>query len=195
MPTRASPPRPRRLIVVLGGTNSPSGRLASMSVRRLRGALALFRTAPDPGMIAFGLTGGHGAHFNTSPQPHWWYCRRWLLRHGVPAQQIRFATASSRTPEDAQLTGYALRNFTPGKIELVTSDFHARRTRMAFAHFLPGWRLRLHRTPCLRTFPPGRQQELRAHETRRMRSYLSEGIPALPRARLRRGVVTLAGQC
>jgi hypothetical protein len=154
----------------------------------------VFRAARDPDSIAFGLTGGHGAHFNTGRRPHWWYCRRWLLRHGVHAKQILFAVASSRTPEDAQLTSHALRDFNPGRIELVTSDFHARRTQVAFAHFLPNWRLRLHRSPCLRTFSPRRQQELRAHEARRVHAYLSDGVPTLPRARLGRGVVTRPGQ-
>lgn len=175
--------------MILGGTNSRTGRLSSMCVRRLRCALALYRTDRERPAIAFILTGGHGEHFNTSRRPHWWYLRRWLLRYGVPSVQIRFGLASGSTPEDVQLLGHVLRNSPPRRLDVVTSDFHARRAQVLLAHFLPDWRVRLHRSACLREFTPAQQQRLRAHEHNRVRSYLAGNIPTLPPGQLRARVV------
>jgi len=193
MPTKRSAPLrvPARFIVVLGGTNGRDGRLSSMCVRRLRCALALYARVSGREAVAFVLTGGHGAHFNTAPHPHWWYLRRWLLRHGVSAEHIRFAVDSSRTPEDAQLTGLALRGLKPGRLDLVTSDFHAGRVQVVFARFLPGWRRVLHRSPCLCRFSANRQRELRAHEKHRVRAYRSAGVPELSSTAMRGRVIDL----
>jgi hypothetical protein len=182
---------PGPLIAVLGGTNGPSGRLSSMCVRRLHCALALYRRSGHRETVTFALTGAHGHHFNRTRQPHWQYLRRWLVRHGVPARRIRLAVASSRTPEDIQLLAHALRRARPGRLDLVTSDFHARRAQVLAAHFLPSWQVRLHRSACLREFAPARQRQLRAHERNRVHSYLTQGCPTLPAGRLRRGVVIL----
>jgi uncharacterized SAM-binding protein YcdF (DUF218 family) len=162
-------PAPSRILVVLGGTNARNGRLSSMSVRRLRAALAVFRERPDG--TAFLLTGGFGAHFNVTAQPHWTYGRAWLQRHGVPAEKFLPGVASTNTPDDARLSARVLAKFPTAQLVLITSDFHAPRARFLFRHHLGPRRVRTVCSACLETFSLRRRVRLQSHERQRVASY------------------------
>ncbi len=171
---KARPSAPRRIIVVLGGTNARNGRLSPMSVRRLRVALGIFRARPHG--AAFLLTGGFGDHFNVTARPHWTYAQRWLRRHGVPADRFLPAAPSRHTPDDALLGARRLRRHPDAGLVLVTSDFHAPRARFLFRHHLGGRRFRVAPSPCLRRFRPEHRRRLREHERRRLAEYRAAGL-------------------
>ena len=165
---------PRRILVVLGGTNTRGGRLSPMCVRRLRVALGLYRARPAG--TWFLLTGGFGAHFNVTVHPHWTYARTWLRRQGVPAARFLAGAPSRHTPDDARLGAARLRRHPRASIVLVTSDFHAPRARYLFRQHLGGRRFRVAVSPCLRRFAPARRRLLRAHESRRVAEYRAAGL-------------------
>lgn len=162
-------PAPRQIIVVLGGTNTRDGRLSPMCVRRLTRALALYRARPvDTGLV---LTGGFGAHFNTTAKPHWTYARAWLRRQGVPEECFLGFLPSAHTPDDARLSADFLARFPAATVTLVTSDFHLARARYLFRRHLGQRRFRTAASPCLARFAPSRQKRLVEHERTRLREY------------------------
>lgn len=162
-------PAPRRILVVLGGTNSRAGRLSPLSVRRLRRALGLFRARPAG--TAFLLTGGFGAHFNLTARPHHAYARAWLRRQGVAEDRFLPGVDSAHTPDDARLSAVALRRHPAAAVTVVTSDFHAARARHLFRRALGDRRFRVVVSPCLAACPPARRRRLQAHERTRLAEY------------------------
>jgi len=162
-------PAPRRIVVVLGGTNTRHGRLSPMCVRRLTRALALYRARPADTMLV--LTGGFGAHFNTTRRPHWHYARAWLRRQQVPESCFLGFLESTNTPDDGRLAADLLARFPTAAVTLVTSDFHLARARYLFQRHLGSRRFRTAASRCLTHFAPSTQQRLVAHERRRLREY------------------------
>jgi uncharacterized SAM-binding protein YcdF (DUF218 family) len=160
---------PRHIVIVLGSTNTRNGRLSPMGVRRLTCALALYRTRPADTQLL--LTGGFGAHFNTTAQPHWSYARAWLRRHGVPEAAFLGFVASTNTPDDARLAADLLARHPAARVTLVTSDFHVARARYLFGRHLRERRFRTAGSPCLAHFTADRQLRLVAHERQRLREY------------------------
>ena len=57
--------------------------------------------------------------------------RDFMIAHGVPASVITVETTSKSTRENALFTKQALQN-TPGRLVLLTSDFHTFRAYRAF---------------------------------------------------------------
>lgn len=142
-----------------------------MCVRRLTRALALYRTRPTGTHLV--VTGGFGAHFNTTRRPHWFYARAWLRRHGVADEVFLGFPESTNTPDDARLSADLLARFPAAAVTLVTSDFHLARARYLFQRHLGRRRFRTATSPCLARFAPARQQRLVAHERTRLREYRS----------------------
>lgn len=134
MPENASSPPPG-VIIVLGSPNDEQGNLHSLAVERARRALRLHRDNPDWPLL---LTGGFGAHFNTTDQPHAAYVRRWLEAHGVPPAAFLPFAESLNTLEDAALAKPVLLATGARFAVVVTSDFHADRARFVFAREFAG---------------------------------------------------------
>ncbi|MDZ4800570.1 MAG: YdcF family protein [Bryobacteraceae bacterium] len=57
----------------------------------------------------------------------------YMTAHGVPAAALRLETRSTSTRENAIFTAELLHQTNPGKVALLTSDFHMRRAVAAFA--------------------------------------------------------------
>jgi uncharacterized SAM-binding protein YcdF (DUF218 family) len=165
-------PAPRRILVVLGGTNARNGRLSPMSVRRLRRALALFRARPAG--TVFLLTGGFGPHFNTTARPHHEYARAWMLRQGVPEDRFLPGVDSAHTPDDARLSAAVLRRHPAAAVTVVTSDFHAARARHLLRRELGARRFGVAVSRCLAAFPAARRVRLQEHERTRLAAYRAE---------------------
>jgi uncharacterized SAM-binding protein YcdF (DUF218 family) len=112
----------RGIIVVLGSPNSEAGELSSIAKERCELALAESAKRPD---WKFLLTGGYGAHFNTTDQPHAAYVKRHLVSRGVPAQEIFESVESTNTLQDASLSKPIIMIYGVPEILVVTSDYHA----------------------------------------------------------------------
>jgi len=117
------------LIVVLGSPNAEDGRLYSVAKERCQ--LALNEYASRPGWKIL-LTGGYGAHFNTTHQPHAAYLKRYLTARGIPRNDIVEFAESSNTIEDASLSKPIVHRYAVRHILVITSDYHQDRARYVF---------------------------------------------------------------
>ena len=123
------PAQPPGVIFVLGSPNDEKGRLYSIAVERCRCALRLHRDNPSWPLL---LTGGFGAHFNTTQLPHAEYLRRWLIDHGVSEPSFLPHAESKNTLEDAALAKPIVLATRAAVAVVVTSDYHAERARFVF---------------------------------------------------------------
>jgi uncharacterized SAM-binding protein YcdF (DUF218 family) len=128
------------MIVVLGSPNSGDGELTSVGKERC--ALALAEYARGPGWKLL-LTGGYGAHFNTTDQPHAAYVKAYLVKRGVPNQAIVEFAESANTLEDASLAKPIVLKYGAPEIVVVTSDYHLDRARIIFEKEFAGTGVRI----------------------------------------------------
>lgn len=117
------------IIVVLGSPNSETGQLYSIAQERCE--LALSEYARHPGWKIL-LTGGYGAHFNTTNQPHAAYLKDYLVKRGIPDREIVAFAESTNTLQDASLSKPIVLSYGVSKIVVVTSDYHIDRARYVF---------------------------------------------------------------
>jgi uncharacterized SAM-binding protein YcdF (DUF218 family) len=126
---------PPGVIIVLGSPNDEHGNLHSLALERCRRSLRLHRDNPGWPLL---LTGGYGAHFNTTDRPHAFYLRRWLEENGVPPTAFLPIAESRNTLEDASLAKPILLATGALFALVVTSDFHADRARFVFEREFAG---------------------------------------------------------
>lgn len=117
-----------KIIIVLGSPNAPDGTLSPMAVSRLAICLKLYREGWDKIL----LTGGFGAHFNTSSKAHGYYLREVLINAGVKTEDILGLVESRHSVEDATLSRPIITQLAPDQVAIVTSDYHAKRAKMIF---------------------------------------------------------------
>jgi uncharacterized SAM-binding protein YcdF (DUF218 family) len=117
------------LIVVLGSPNAEDGALYSIAKERCRVALEEYPRRPGWKIL---LTGGYGAHFNTTHQPHAAYLKRYLMARGIPENAFVEFAESANTLEDASLSKPIVGKYGVRHILVVTSDFHQARARYVF---------------------------------------------------------------
>lgn len=119
----------RGMIVVLGSPNSEDGELTSVGKERCELALKEYERRSDWKLL---LTGGYGAHFNTTDQAHAAYAKEYLVKRDVPSQAIVEFAESSNTRQDASLSKPIVLKFGAPEIVVVTSDYHVDRARFIF---------------------------------------------------------------
>jgi uncharacterized SAM-binding protein YcdF (DUF218 family) len=129
------------MIVVLGSPNSGDGELTSVGKERCE--LALVEYGRHPGWKLL-LTGGYGAHFNTTDRPHAAYLKEYLLNRAVPRQAIVEFAESSNTLEDASLSKVIVLKYGAPEIVVVTSDYHLDRARAIFEREFADTEVRIH---------------------------------------------------
>ncbi|TDB90164.1 hypothetical protein E1264_05840 [Actinomadura sp. KC216] len=126
------------VVVVLAAPNDERGRLSVMAEDRTRAAVDLARRTPGSRIV---LTGGFGKQFNTTPEPHWKHCLRWLEPQGVLPKDV-LACLETRHTYDDLLFLRQLRDHHPfADASLITSDYHAARVRYITRLVLPGCRV------------------------------------------------------
>jgi uncharacterized SAM-binding protein YcdF (DUF218 family) len=119
------------MIVVLGSPNCENGELQSIGKERCE--LVLAELAKRSGWKIL-LTGGYGAHFNTTDQPHAAYLKHYLVKRGVPSEVIVEFAESTNTLQDASLAKSIVLKYRVPEIVVVTSDYHIDRARYVFEH-------------------------------------------------------------
>lgn len=117
------------MIIILGSPNSETGELSSVAKERCE--LALLEYAKRPGWKLL-LTGGYGAHFNTTDQPHAAHVERYLVNRGIPAKAIVEFVESANTLQDAAFSKPIILKYGVSKIVVVTSDYHMDRAHYIF---------------------------------------------------------------
>lgn len=149
------------VIIVLGAPNDESGRLSERALERAGRALEEFQAHPDYRILT---TGGYGAHFNTTSQPHGCYSRQYLVGKGVPEKAFLPVAESTNTPEDARLSKLILEPLGVRELRIVTSDFHVERARFCFEREFPAYPLVF--CPARTDASEADRQRLQDHETR-----------------------------
>ncbi len=124
------------LIVILGAPNDEQGKLSSIAVGRAERGYGEYTRLRIAGWKIL-LTGGFGAHFNTTDKPHAYYVRQHLLALGVPAADIVGWAESRNTIEDGLFSRPLVDRYSVRNLLIVTSDFHYGRAAFVFAHFFP----------------------------------------------------------
>jgi uncharacterized SAM-binding protein YcdF (DUF218 family) len=119
----------RDVIILLGSPNSDQGELYSIAKERCTEVLKQYDRHPTYKIL---LTGGYGAHFNTTRQPHAWYLKRYLLHNGIPENQFTEFAESTNTLEDATLSKAIVLKYYFSNILVVTSDYHLTRAKYIF---------------------------------------------------------------
>ena len=117
------------LIIILGSPNKPDGTLYSIAQERCALALQIYRKNPTFKLL---LTGGYGDHFNTSELSHAFYLKKYLMTLNIPPRAIVEFAESGNTLEDATLTRPIVEKYQPGKIIVITSDYHLARAKYIF---------------------------------------------------------------
>jgi uncharacterized SAM-binding protein YcdF (DUF218 family) len=117
------------MIVVLGSPNSEDGELYSIATERCELALVEYKKRPGWKIL---LTGGYGAHFNTTGQPHAAYLRHYLIQRGIPSRAIVEFAESTNTLQDASLSKPIVLKHQLSEIVVITSDYHVDRARYIF---------------------------------------------------------------
>ena len=128
------------MIVVLGSPNSEDGQLTSVGKERCELALAEFTRRSGWKIL---LTGGYGAHFNTTDQPHAAYLKQYLVSRGVPSQAIVEFAESGNTLQDASLSKPIVLKYGVPVIVVVTSDYHVDRALYIFEREFAGTEVRI----------------------------------------------------
>jgi uncharacterized SAM-binding protein YcdF (DUF218 family) len=131
---------PAGLLIVLGSPNDEHGALHSVALERCQAALRLHRDNAESELL---LTGGFGAHFNTTDKPHAHYLKEWLLAHGVEPQSILPLAESRNTLEDASLSKPIALAAGARLAVVITSDYHLERARFIFQREYAGSGIRL----------------------------------------------------
>ena len=117
------------VVVLLGAQNDERGQLSEMALARAAAAVREHRQRPGSKLL---LTGGFGAHFNTTDQPHAAYLKQYLTQRGISDQDFVEFAESTNTLEDASRSKPIVLKHWVGQIVVVTSDFHEARARFIF---------------------------------------------------------------
>jgi uncharacterized SAM-binding protein YcdF (DUF218 family) len=123
------------VIIVLGSPNDSQGNLYSVGLERCEGAWQFYCTHPHWKLL---LTGGFGAHFNTTDRPHAVYLQRRLQELGVPEEAFLPWAESRNTLEDASLAKPIVLATGAHRAAVVTSDYHLDRARFVFEREFAG---------------------------------------------------------
>jgi len=119
----------RGMIIVLGSPNSASGELYSIAKERCEMALSEYFKRSNWKIL---LTGGYGAHFNTTDQPHVAYAKHYLIQRGLPTQALVEFAESANTLQDASFSKPIVLKYRVPQLVVVTSDYHIDRARYIF---------------------------------------------------------------
>lgn len=155
------------LVVILGSPNDAAGRLSEIGLGRVELGLQTYRGLRGAGWRIL-LTGGYGAHFNTTDKPHAHHAQQVLLAAGVPmADMVEFAE-SRNTVDDALQARPIVDRHAVGQLIVVSSDFHLDRVTFVFTAVFPDKDLHFLGAPYLVHRSPEEQQRLLEHERREL---------------------------
>ncbi|YAL83220.1 YdcF family protein [Dermacoccaceae bacterium W4C1] len=116
--------------VIVLGSRIVDGRVPPLLAARLERAMQVHRLHADQGWAAPLLvpSGGQGAD---EAEPEGSAMARWLIEHGVPADDVLAETEAETTEQNLRLGREVIReNRGEGRIAVVTNDYHAFRAAL-----------------------------------------------------------------
>lgn len=121
----------KKVLIVLGSPNSPSGVLSEISENRLNYCFQIF----EKGNLVL-CTGGWGNHFNTSKKSHASYAKKYLIEKGLLDVCFLDLALSSNTVEDAVKIKPIISKLDNISLTIITSDYHLDRVKIIFKEIL-----------------------------------------------------------
>lgn len=119
------------VLIVLGGTNSPTGQLSDISITRLNYCISNFKKGNR-----ILCTGGWGELFNKATSAHATYAKQYLIKNGLLEESFLDLALSSNTVEDAVKVKSIIAKLKNSKLTVITSDFHLNRVKLIFNEIL-----------------------------------------------------------
>jgi uncharacterized SAM-binding protein YcdF (DUF218 family) len=127
----------KKILVVLGSPNSPSGKLSDISISRLNHCRGLFKE----GDLVL-CTGGWGRHFNTSSRPHAAHAKSYLIEQGLSEKDFLAFALSQNTVDDAVKIKPIISNLGHVVLTIITSDYHIERVKLIFNEILGAYKMK-----------------------------------------------------
>ncbi|QLC24284.1 YdcF family protein [Parasphingopyxis algicola] len=160
-------------IFILGAPNDENGGLSQLARARVETAASICKDRLASGRRPLIVpTGGHGAHFNRGPRPHWVYVRRDLLLEGVPEEAIsKTGLESGNTVEDVAMIARYTADHGCSACSVVTSAFHIERCTLLFGCLAPFLTVQF----LSANNPPDLGEEATIHEQKAIAQLLSQG--------------------
>jgi len=157
------------VLIILGSPNSSLGELSSISKSRLDNCLSRY----EKGKLVL-CTGGWGAHFNTSPESHAAYAKKYLAVNGIREEDFLDSALSSNSVEDAVKVKEILNKFNDHKLIIITSDYHLERVQLIFNEILTGCKMEFAGVES--TMDELKFQKLVQHEKNAIKSITKNGL-------------------
>lgn len=159
----------KEVLVVLGSPNSPIGELSDISKNRLDYCRKIF----TKGQLVL-LTGGWGAHFNTSDKPHAFYGRAYLINKGLSEKDFLEFAMSENTVDDAVKIKAILSEPKNANLIVITSDYHEDRVKLIFKEILKEYEISF--VGVESSLDEKRLHELRKHEDKAINAIKRNGL-------------------
>jgi len=159
------------VVIILGNRNDEQGNLLELAVGRLDKGIEEYHSHPDYKIL---LTGGRGAHFNTTDKPHAFYARQYLLERRIAASDLLEFAESYDTVEDALLSKPIVDKYKGRKLIIVSSDFHMDRVKYIFKKVFKGYHLSFEEA--ITNPSPEQLEVLMKHEIDEICKLKNEGI-------------------
>lgn len=126
----------KEVLIVLGSPNDSIGELSNISKSRLDYCESIF----NEGKLVL-CTGGWGAHFNTTINPHATYAKEYLIKKGFLESDFLDIALSSNTVDDAVKIKPILSELKNIKLTIITSDYHLKRVKLIFSQILKEYKI------------------------------------------------------
>ncbi len=126
----------KKILIVLGSPNSPTGKLSDISTSRLDYCANIYQK----GNLIL-CTGGWGDHFNTSTNSHASYAKQYLIEKGLSENAFLDSALSGHTVDDAVKVKPILAKLENIKLIIITSDYHLNRVKLIFNEILKDFKM------------------------------------------------------
>jgi vancomycin permeability regulator SanA len=161
------------MLIILGSPNDAEGNLLPMAKGRLDKGIEIFREQIEECNIL--LTGGFGAHFNTTTYPHAYYAKQYLLSKGIAEEVFTELALSCDTVDDAKKCVPIIEKYNPKKMVVVSSDFHINRVKFIFKTIFPNRDLEFQASEYIAFCTNEKINKLEEHETKELESLKTRG--------------------
>lgn len=127
----------KKILIVLGSPNSPTGKLSEISISRLNHCRDIY----EEGNLVL-CTGGWGPHFNTSNSAHAAHAKSYLIEQGLTEIDFLEFALSENTVDDAVKIKSIVSNKKNITLTIITSDYHIDRVKLIFNKILGEYKMK-----------------------------------------------------
>jgi uncharacterized SAM-binding protein YcdF (DUF218 family) len=159
----------KNVYVILGGPNSSSGELSSVSIDRVNYCVDNYQK--DSLILC---TGGWGTHFNTTKNSHASILKESLIAKEIPDTAFLKFALSSNTVDDAVKIKQVLSELESPNLTIITSDYHTDRVKLIFETILESYNMKI--IGVKNNLDSSELKKRVAHEKKAIASILKNGL-------------------